>query len=378
MKIYYFLNNAWKNSYDNILSKLELLKSGYTTFELINNFYNKVWVFNNNLTNDANFLELVSFIEFLSQKYWLNYSSILEKINFISDENFFIHNEDIYIQNNDNFEKIDIQEKTYFVTSRDSFSSPFFLVLNSISQKNTNIKIVKYNNRLNFWSYNDKSFYLSKIYKYRKKYIWDVVIPLFQNKKDDNIKIFFSYIKNMLWNEVMIKKNFWDMWIWLKALKIDDIENNEIKNLKENFIPENHWSFQWIYIVPYIKIEKEFRVYYRYWNKNDIEIYSVKNRINKVDNTIFQKSNFKIYENIWVEWLYVNLKEFNSNKKYIDFIKKICIKIEDDCWVLEFFEDKNWKIYFCEINSLWGSLMFPWVDQENMMNYYIDTLKKIY
>lgn len=378
MKIYYFLNNAWKDSYDNILSKLELLKSGYTTFELINNFYNKVWVFNKNLTNDANFLELVSFIEFLSEKYNINYINVLQKINLIFDENFFIYNDAIYTQNNNNFQKISTDEKVYFVTSRDSFSSPFFLILNSISQKNINIKIVKYNNRLNFWSYNDKSFYLSKIYKYRKKYIWDVVIPLFQNKKDDSIKIFFSYIKNMLWNEVMIKKNFWDMWIWLKALKIDDIDKNEIKNLKENFIPENHWSFQWIYIVPYIKIEKEFRVYYRYWNKNDIEIYSVKNRINKVDNTIFQKPNFKIYENIWVEWLYVNLKEFNSNKKYIDFIKKICIKIEDDCWVLEFFEDKNWKIYFCEINSLWGSLMFPWVDQENMMNYYIDTLKKIY
>lgn len=378
MKIYYFLNNAWKDSYDNILSKLELLKSGYTTFELINNFYNKVWVFNKNLTNDANFLELVSFIEFLSEKYNINYINVLQKINLIFDENFFIYNDAIYTQNNNNFQKISTDEKVYFVTSRDSFSSPFFLILNSMSQENTNIKIVKYNNRLNFWSYNDKSFYLSKIYKYRKKYIWDVVIPLFQNKKDDSIKIFFSYIKNMLWNEVMIKKNFWDMWIWLKALKIDDIDKNEIKNLKENFIPENHWSFQWIYIVPYIKIEKEFRVYYRYWNKNDIEIYSVKNRINKVDNTIFQKPNFKIYENIWVEWLYVNLREFNSNKKYIDFIKKICIKIEDDCWVLEFFEDKNWKIYFCEINSLWGSLMFPWVDQENMMNYYIDTLKKIY
>jgi hypothetical protein len=45
---------------------------------------------------------------------------------------------------------------------------------------------------------------------------------------------------------------------------------------------------------------------------------------------------------------------------------------------LEFYEDENWKIYFCEINSLWGSLMFFWQDEKDMIKYYTDTRKMIY
>ncbi len=377
MKIYYFLNNISKESFNLYLSKFDLLKDDFSVSDLINKFYAKIWVYIADSIQDANFLEALSFIEFLKKKYNLSYKEVLNKIKWVNNDNFFIYNEDVYIQEIDNFKKIDSKkEKVYFTTSRDHFSAPFFLILNSISKINKNIKIVKFNNKLENWSYNDKSYYISKLYKHRKNMIWDIIFPLFQNKDDKNIKLFFENVKNFLWNEIMIKKNFWDMWIWLKAIKLDKFNEADIELLKCNFFSDNN-NFTWIYITPYIDIKKEYRIYYRYDNKKDkVIIYSIKNRINKIWEEIFSKPSFKIYENVGVEWIYQEKKRLD--KKNIDIINKICKITKDDCGVLEFFEDNYWKTYFCEINSLWGSLMFSWQDEKDMIKYYKDTRKMIY
>ena len=377
MKVYYFLNNISKESFNLYLSKFDLLKGSFTVSNIVDKFYSKIWIYNKDFIQDANFLEALSFIEFLKKKNDLSYEEILKNITWIHDDNFFIYNEKVYIQWQDKYIKIDTKnQKVYFVTSRDLFTSPFFLILNSLSKIDKNIKIVKPNIRLNDWSYNDKVYYISKLYKHREKMIWNIIFPLFQNKEEKNIKLFFENVKLLLWNEVMIKKNFWDMWKWLKAMRLDEISTSDIELLKWNFFSDNN-NFTWFYIVPFIDIKKEYRVYYRYdENKDKASIYSIKNRVNTIWDDIFYKPDFKLYDNVKVEWLY--MKEEALSKKYIDIINKICKITKDNIGVLEFYEDENWKIYFCEINSLWGSLMFFWQDEKDMIKYYTDTRKMIY
>lgn len=376
MKIYYFLNNVSQNIFNTITQKTCLLKDGYTTYDLINSYYNKVWVYNADWISDPNFIEVLSFIEFFKNKYNKNYHDILESIEWIYDDNFFIYNESIYKQTDDKYIKIDLSQKIFFFTSRDSFASPFFLILNQISKKNKNISIVKYNYRPKEWSYNDKLYYISKIYDVREKYLWNIAIPFFHSPNIKNVKIFFQTMQSFFWNEIMIKKNFWDMGLWLKAIKIDELFDDRIEYIIEKFLPYNHSWFQWIYITSFMEIKKEFRVYYNNSSKW-VKIYSIKNRVNTITEDIFHKPNFKIYEHVKVNWNFVDKEDFIKNNIYIDFIKKICIRVKDNCGVLEFFEDKNGKIYFCEINALGGSIMFPWIDQENMMNYYMETLENI-
>lgn len=378
MKIYYFLNNVSKESFDLYLSKFELLRNFSDVNSIVSTNYAKIGYNPEWTINDANFLEALSFIEFIKNKFKLSYNELLKYIDFIHDENFFIYNEKVFSQNKHWIQEINTNsQKVYFVTSRDFFTSPFFLILNSLCKINNNIHIVKFNIRLNKWSYNDKAYYLSKLYKLRKKLLWEIIVPLFQNREYNSVKLFFKEVQKLIWDKIIIKKNFWDMWIWLKALDLRKLKKKDIDLLKTNFFSENNNNFTWLYIVPFIDIKKEYRIYYRYdKNKDKVTIYSVKNRINKNIEEIFTKSSLKIYEKIDVEWHYNDKKTLE--KKYIDKINKICKITKDNIWVLEFFEDNTWKIYFCEINSLWWSLIFSWQDEKDMIKYYIDTWDMIY
>lgn len=377
MKIYYFLNNISLENFNLFLSKFNQIKSWLNVNDIINKDYSKVWLYKKDQIWDANFLEALSFIEFIAKKHNLTYNQVLDNISWIYDNNFLIYNEEIYISDKNTYSKIDtINQKVYFVTSRDSFTSPFFLILNSISKINKNIKVVKFNNRIEKWPYNDKAYYISKLYKYREKIIGDIIFPFLQNNNSKNIRVLFEFIKWVIWNKVMLKKNFWDMWIWLKAIDLDDLPEDRIEYIREKFFM-NWNSYTWVYITKFINIHKEYRVYYRCDDKKDkVEIYSIKNRTNTIWKDIFEKPSFKIYENIEVDWKYMENK--NLWKENIDIIIKICKIIKDNCWVLEFFEDENWRKYFCEINSLWWSLMFSWPDEKNMLKYYVDTWKMIY
>jgi len=380
MKVYYFLNNVSRDWYKNTISKINLLSNPEETISsLIEKYYNKVWIKNKEWTSDANFLEALSFIEFLSEKNKKTYDEVLSSIKWVYDDNFFIYNEVVYIYENNSFQAIDtINSKVYFVTSRDSFSSPFFLILNSLSNINKNIKIVKFNFRLDKWNFIDKAYYISKLYKNREKFIWDIIFPFFQNNNPKLIREFFEYVKTLIWSRILIKQNFWDMWNWLRALDLDDLPDDRLEMVKDKFFAlSNNNYYIWIYIVPYVCIKKEYRVYYRYDQyKNKTYIYSVKNRINNIWDEVFTKTSMKIYDKIDVIWEYMDVKSLT--KENIDFINKICIIIKDNCGVLEFFEDYFWNKIFCEINSLWWSLTFSWKDEKNMLQYYKDSWKMIY
>ncbi|NDK08141.1 hypothetical protein EOM39_02740 [Candidatus Gracilibacteria bacterium] len=378
MKIYYFLNNVSKESFDLYLSKFELLRNFSDVNSIVSTNYAKIGYNPEGTINDANFLEALSFIEFIKNKFKLSYNELLKYIDFIHDENFFIYNEKVFSQNKHGIQEINTNsQKVYFVTSRDFFTSPFFLILNSLCKINNNIHIVKFNIRLNKWSYNDKAYYLSKLYKLRKKLLGEIIVPLFQNREYNSVKLFFKEVQKLIGDKIIIKKNFGDMGIGLKALDLRKLKKKDIDLLKTNFFSENNNNFTGLYIVPFIDIKKEYRIYYRYdKNKDKVTIYSVKNRINKNIEEIFTKSSLKIYEKIDVEWHYNDKKTLE--KKYIDKINKICKITKDNIGVLEFFEDNTGKIYFCEINSLGGSLIFSGQDEKDMIKYYIDTWDMIY
>ncbi|MDD3302694.1 MAG: hypothetical protein PHN31_03985 [Candidatus Gracilibacteria bacterium] len=380
MKVYYFLNNTSREGYRNIISKINLLLNGEDTISsLIEKYYNKVGIKNKEGISDANFLEALSFIEFLSEKNKKNYEEVLASIKWVYDDNFFIYNEAVYVYENDSFQVIDtINSKVYFVTSRDSFSSPFFLILNSLSNINKNIKIVKFNFRLDKWNFIDKAYYISKLYEYRENFIGNIVFPFFQNNNTKLLREFFKYVKKLVGNRILIKQNFGDMGNGLRALDIDDLPDDRLEMIKDKFFAvSNNNYYTGIYIVPYVYIKKEYRIYYRYDQvKNKIYIYSVKNRINNIGDEVFTKSSMKIYDKIDVIWQYMDIKLLK--KEHIDFINKICIIIKDNCGVLEFFEDYFGNKIFCEINSLGGSLTFSGKDEKNMLQYYKDSWKMIY
>lgn len=154
-------------------------------------------------------------------------------------------------------------------------------------------------------------------------------------------------------------------------LDLDKYKEYEILNfLLRNYLNNWYESIYSIYITPYYKIKKEYRIYYIYDKKKDkTNIYSIKNRTNEQICNIFELNNYTIDKDVKVIWNYTLREDFLEDKRLYKFISKIAKKLNYDKWVIEFFEDNNNNLIYSEINTLWACLMFK-QDQDNMIEYY--------
>jgi len=376
MKIYYFLNSVNKDNYNYLINKLELLKRWYSCKNIIQKYFYKIWDWNNNIwrINFGFFIDVFSFIENMKEKYNIEYKEILEKIEFINvNRNFYIFNDNIYIENswNNFYTKINLNKKTYFVTSRDSWLNPFFILLYKLWEINKKLYVIRPNKR-EWWIYNDdKISNTSKLYQKREKLIWDVIVPLLYKRDNNSLYNFFDSVKTHLWNFVVIKKNSSQYWDWVKMLDLNNYKNDKIINfLRTNYI--NNWfeSIYSIFITPLYKIKKEYRVYYIFNQKTKkTKIYAIKNRINENIWDIFWIKNYTINEDVKVTWKCMLKKTFNKNEKLVWFMSKISKNLWYDKWVIEFFENEKWELIYSELNSLWALLLFK-EDENNMFEYY--------
>jgi len=373
MKIYYFLNDIEYNNYKFFIQKLELLKKWKTGKDLIQEYFYKIWENNQGRINFWFFLDAMIFVDSIAEKYKLTYTELLNKIEWVHyDRNFYVYNLDIYISDEkfSNYKKVNSNELVYFVTSRDVWLNPFFLVLYKLAELQKNIIVIRPNKR-KWWIYNDdKIFNISKLYSNDEFPIWKVIIPFLLNKDINSIDQFLRDVKKKIWNAVVIKKNSSEFWQWVKMLKLLQYKSEDrIEYLKMKFFDNSINSTSSIFIVPFYEIKKEFRIYYLYNYEKDVcEIYSVKNRRNNFDGNIFEKIDIEIDINVHVDWSYFSSSEFTENKRYFDFINNITKQLWYDRGVIEIIETEKDELIFSEINTLWAVLMFP-EDQDNMIEY---------
>ena len=372
MKVYYFLNSVSETHYNYLIEKLELLKQWYDIYYLINKYFYKVSEDNTWRINYAFFIEILTLIEELKQKYNYDYSEVISKIEFIrSNKNFFIFNERIYIENDSEYEEIDLTKKTYFVTSRDTWLNSFFHILYKLSEIKKNVIILRANKRK--WSvYNDDKVYnISKLYKNRKKLVWNFIAPFLSKRKEDDLIKFFDFIKLKLWRYIVIKKSGSQCWDGVKMLDLDNYKDVEtFKFVKNNyFLFDNNFVFT-VYLTPYYKIQKEYRLYFTYNKNNDksIEIFLMKNRVNEDIWNVFWPKNYTINKDTKVTWNYTKYDDFINEKRIIKFVKKIIKWLKFDKWVIEIIENQDNELIFSEINTAWWVLMFRW-DEDKTIEY---------
>ncbi len=365
MKVYFFVADMSLDDYNFLLEKFKLIKRSTDTKNIIQDNFCKIWDKNRNWkTINTTFLEVMVFVNYYLSKLWWN----IEDVHLVWRENFFLFNEEIFIYKNNDFEKI--EEETLFATSRDLWSHLFFWFLSDLSLKDNKIKIFKPNFKRD-WHYNDKLYFINKLYPNRKNLIWDIIIPFFMNPTEELIQIFFDKVDILLWDKIIIKKSFGDMGKTVRALDLWDWL--DVSDIKQKFFNNTHYSFHGLYITPWYNIKNEYRVYFLYDKDiNKIKIYSVKSRVNNIDKTIFQKENLEIYKNLDTTWNYLNPKEFIKRDKSYQFVKKIIKNIWYETGVLEIMETKENDLKFIEINYMWGSLMFDNEDKQLLQDFYMD------
>lgn len=365
-KIFYFLD-IWitMEDYDFFFDKLRLISEKITVMNIIDTYYYKIGEDNTWRINKSFFLEAMAFINYSKKELWID----LENIQWIYKENFLIFNRDFYIFDNDFFEKIDIQN-TYFVNIRYPWFSHIFRIF-----KNMWGEALWINHRWD-WIYNDKIFCISKFYDWElKKYVWDIMIPLINNFNEKNIKFLYDFIYNHFWTrKVVLKKSFWEMWNWVKAVDLDKINSENFYEIIKNKYCNIYNQVEAFYIVPFYEIITENRIYYLYDSKTDsLEIHSVKQKNTNFE-WVFDLDSFELYKWIEVTWSYVNKKDVTDNKLLYNYIKDIARLIWYETGVLELWILSENSFRFFEVNPYWWTLMFP-EDQEDMYNFYYSMYK---
>lgn len=365
-KIFYFLD-IWitKEDYDFFFDKIKMISNGVSVIDIIDSYYYKIWEDNSWRINKSFFLEAITFIDFSKKELWID----LEDIQWIYKENFLIFNYDFYIFDNDYFNKVDIKN-TYFVNIRYPWFSHIYRIF-----KNLWWNALWINHKWD-WIYNDKIFCISNFYRWDlKKYVWDVIIPLINNFNQENIKSLYNFLYNNFWtHKIVLKKSFWEMWNWVKAVDLNDISQEDFYQILKNKYCNIYNQVEAFYIVPFYKIITENRIYYLYDKKTDIlEIHCVKQKNTNFE-WVFQLDSFELYKWIEVSWSFVDKKDVISNIFLFDYIKEIAKLIWYETWVLELWVLSQKCFRFFEVNPYWWTLMFK-EDQEDMYKFYYNMYK---
>lgn len=370
MKVYYFLADMDEWTYNFLLNKVDLINQGVSPEKIIANYCSKIWQKDSTgkICNSA-FLEFIVFVDYYRKKL----SGHIDDIQIVRRENFMIFNEKIFVYESGDF--VEIKEEILFATSRDMWTNLFFWFLTDIASQDSKIKIMRPNFKKD-WNYNDKLYFFHKLYTERKKFLGNVIIPFLMKPDYGVLNQLFVKSKSLLWEKVVLKNSFGNMWQWVRAL---DLWNDlEVADLHRNFFNNKHYNYRWQYLTPWYDIKNEYRVYYLYDKKKEsVRIYSVKNRINEIDNSIFSKENLELNKNLKTKWEYCNPNDFIQKDIY-GFTEDTIRKIWYETWVLEVMETTEGKFLFIELNYMWWNLMFANEDEQFMQDFYMDMYDMVY
>jgi len=371
MKIYYFLSNLSRSDYDFSIEKFSLVENVSDIDAVIDKYTHKIWVDESGRSQRAGFLEALCFMKYFITHMW----GAITDIQWVYKKNFVISNSDVYEDTSTGWVKVD--DHSIFVTTRDGFKHPFFYLLWSW-KINTTISVVKPNFE-NIWGFLDKIHFIWKLWDQRGKYVGNIVIPLVMDARDDSIKKILSFVADKIGSQAIIKNNFWVEGQQVKALDLKDLDKINVTEMANNFFGWKIYNHRSPYFTPYYNIQQEYRVYFTY-SKDVVKIFSIKNKYNhlKANQDIFSSDNFS-KSNIDIVWEYCKKDslEQDNNKE----IKKACYsiipKLGLQMWVLELCRTLDNQVRFIEVNPMWGTLMFPWEDEDNIKNYYEDMWSNI-
>ena len=366
MKVYFFLSNLSESDYDYFLDKLQFINSQSDIEAILEKYTHKIWESPKWRTHRAAFVEALVFLKYILS----NKKDKIYDIEWVYKKNFLIFNQDIYEDTQDWWKVI--QDKTLFVTTRDTFKHPFFHYI-WLGKVNKNITLIKPNyNKVSHL--NDKTYFIWKIWEKRKQYVWDIVIPFAMNTKIGSIQRIFNFVKINIGNKCVIKNNFGVEWKMVRALDLNTLLDRDIDILSKEYFSWNIYNNYTPYFISYYEIKSEYRIYFTYFDKN-LKVYSVKNKFNttKDGSNIFTSGSF-YKKDISITWRCCSNEEFKKSKYdnikevYENIIPKLWLQM----WVLELCENQDGEIRFIEVNPMWGTLMFPWEDETNIHNYYLD------
>jgi len=367
MKVYYFLSNLSQEDHQFFLDKVSMIHSVEDVDTVIDAYAYKIWIDNTGRTYRAAFIEACMFIK----SFLWEYKGIISDIHWVYKENFLSFNREVHIYFHWKWEKI--ERDTLFITSRDSWRHPFFYYLHN-DGFDSHIYATKPNMRTDWWYY-DKLFFIHKLWKLRKDYIGDIIIPFFMDINEESIWSLLWFVYEKLGKQFVVKNNFWVEWTAVKAIDYSKINiHDEIDYITKKFFSgKNIYWFHAPYFSPYYDIKKEFRVYYTFSN-DTVSIYSVKNKsfaTQDADN-IFAVENLS-RDNLRINWSYCSIKDFEENYMEAKYVAEKMIRhIGLEIWVLEFCQLRDNTYRFIELNHLGGTLMFPGADEQWMKDYYAD------
>jgi hypothetical protein len=356
--------------YKNIIISLDIMqKAVYDKFmsfshlqfkpaQEIWNFYPKTGKNEYNpqtMFNEAPIVESLLLLDYIKEKnikpiFWYNSS-------------LFIFNDALYsIKGAQKIVKINLED-TLFVSMREAWSHPFFSILKQILEKNRG-KLAKPNmhTMINNGCMN-KFFALNELFKHRKKYLQDFILPY--NIKQNEIPVFLQFIKQHLGEKIVLK---YDCIQEGKGVIFKDLSKENSQQQITELLKFNKMKGKEVLITPAYDIKREYRCYFTH-NCNGANVYSIKQRVNSTDIDVYEKNNIQIYKNISVKWHEVKTdsQEFKLGET---LTKEMLQFMSYDTGCLEFAQTTDGKIVFFEVNQMAGPLPFEGEDTQNMTQYY--------
>ena len=260
--------------------------------------------------------------------------------------------------------EVDLKGLHYF-SFRESFYHPFYKILEILLEKNGG-KLDKPNKAtMNNVGCMNKMHAVKLLYKDRKKYLQDVIIPY--NLQASDYPVFLKFLKENIGSKVVFKNDC-----------IQEGKGVIFKNIEDTFdIPELNKSLSMhkqkqkeLLIAPAYNIKDEYRCYFTNYD-NDAKVFAIKQRENLTDEKeYYDKEHIHINVNMKVKW-----HEIKNDSEAFTFASKIALEMIEimdyDTGCLEFaITDEN-KIVFFEVNQMAGPLPFEGEDCENMNKFYL-------
>lgn len=337
---------------------------------------------------DPHFIEILGFLTYLHDSEGYSFEELSKKVVFVTKSHAFIFASGAIYHADPDSKKfsqiypISNNEGICFISARESFYHPFFLLVEWLWEQSWDIDIrgVNIGNKKlkKIWPYKDKIHIMSRLFHTVDEVTGDFVVPYHLWGDTDMIKSILDFTQNHLGRDVMIKKNFGCAGESLRAVRLDRMNKDTLQNvIRDYFSPTgNFWG---TYITPFYDIDKEYRMYYLF-DGEESTIYSIKGRKNTLSRKkIFDQVDFRIYKSIPVKWSYLgkNIKELEW-EKFQQMVDKIIKSISYTTWILEVIRTKDWKYRIMEVNYLGSSLAFPGEDVTNMTQYNIDMFQNLF
>lgn len=276
----------------------------------------------------------------------------------------FIYNDKLFRIVGQDIVEIDLRGLHYF-SFRESFYHPFFSLLETLLIQHGG-KLGKPNKAtMNNVGCMNKMHAVKLLYKKRKEYLQDVVVPY--NLQTIDYPVLLKFLKENIGNKVVFKNDC-----------IQEGKGVIFKNIEKSFdIPELNKSLSMhkqkqkeLLITPAYDIKDEYRCYFTNYD-DKAKVFAIKQRENLTDEKeYYDKEHIHINVNMKVKW-----HEIKNNSDTFDFASKIALEMvalmDYDTGCLEFAVTTDNKIVFFEVNQMAGPLPFEGEDCVNMNEYYI-------